>query len=149
EQEFVLEAPSATLTPIEVVPKPTWTPASGLCVLPSSPGTVQLSEAETPPSTLGIGALQDAPAEALVGSGQEIAGAVLSCTITLAQQLLEDDLMSVQVSFTEVVPRAYGLSGDCTQLKESPSGSNEPPSIEAEALQLPPAITVTSVHFDI
>jgi hypothetical protein len=106
EQKFMLDAASLTVTPIEVVPKPTWVPASGLCDLLRRPSAVQLSEANTPDSTFGIGALQEPPADTAVGCGHEMKGAVLSCTVTFAEQLLEDDLLSVQVNFTEVIPRA-------------------------------------------
>jgi hypothetical protein len=56
--------------------------------------------------------------------------------------------LSVTVSVTKVIPSAYGPGGDWLNVIVSPgSGSNEPSSIEAFAVQFAPAETVTFLHF--
>ena len=54
EQVFELPEPSVTVTVTVCGPVPRIVPAGGLCVLTSEPGGVQLSEAVTLPSTLGM-----------------------------------------------------------------------------------------------
>src|SRR5206468_12371468 len=103
------------------------------------------SAAVTPASTLGIAALHDALAEALVGAGQAMTGAVLSCTVTLAVHEEDAPLLSVTVKVITVVPTEYGPAGDCASVIASPSGSELPLSTEAGAWQLALAVTVTSL----
>jgi hypothetical protein len=55
-QVAVLFAASVTVTVIVVTPRPTSVPASGYCVIVNEPAGVQLSDAITPPTTLGTAA---------------------------------------------------------------------------------------------
>src|ERR1700686_1446585 len=66
-------------------------------------------------------------------------------TVTVAVACAVAPLESLAVSFTLVLPMAYGPGGACVSVTESPSGSCEPLSTSAAAV--PPlfaAITVTS-----
>ncbi len=83
------------------------------------------------------------PVETLTAGGAVIVGGLLSVTVTVAEQELDAPLLSVTVIVTVVVPSGYGPGGDCVMVNVSPSGSEEPLLIEALAVQLGPAETVT------
>ena len=77
-------------------------------------------------------------------AGQVIVGGVVSTTVTVAWHWLDRPWLSVTVSVTVVTPSEYGPGGLCESVMVSPlSGSNEPLSIEALAVQFGPAETVT------
>src|SRR5262245_43210311 len=83
-------------------------------------------------------------------AGQVMLGGVVSTTVTIALHWVDTPWLSVNVSVTVVLTRAYGHGGDCVSLIVSPgSGSNEPASIEALAMQSAPADTVTFLHLAI
>ena len=79
-------------------------------------------------------------------AGQVIVGGDVSVTVTVAVHWLVAPLLSVTVSNTLVVPSAYGPAGDWVSVRGPPSGSDEPLLIEAVAVQLAPAATVTFWH---
>src|SRR5262245_17015619 len=64
-------------------------------------------------------------------------------TVTVAVHWLDVPLLSVTVSVTVVMPSGYGPAGDCVMVIGSPSGSKEPLSSEALAVQFALAETVT------
>jgi hypothetical protein len=71
-------------------------------------------------------------------------GTPSSTTVTVAVAEQEAPWESVAVTATLVVPSGYGPAGDCVRVIVSPlSESKEPLSIEAFAMQLAPAETVT------
>src|SRR5215813_8186193 len=74
-------------------------------------------------------------------------GASVSATVTVPVQLLDAPSLSVAVKVTVVVPSEYGPTGDCASVIASPSGSEEPSSMEASAIQLAAAGTMTFRHF--
>jgi len=90
----VLELPAASVTVTVTVcgPMPTIAPKAGLCVFNRLPPGVQLSEATTPVSTLGIAAWQPAPDDTVEFEGQVTIGAVLSITVMVAVHV--DDLLA-------------------------------------------------------
>src|SRR5512140_932310 len=98
-----------------------------------------------PGSTLANGELGMLPF-AVMSAGQVIAGGVLSTTVTVAVQLLEAPKLSVAVNVTLVAPREYGPAGSWPSVSASPSGSDDPLSTDAAAVQDGPAATVTSWH---
>ncbi len=73
-------------------------------------------------------------------------GGVVSRTVTIAVHWLDAPLLSVTVKVTRVLPSEYGPGGDWLSVIASPSGSEEPLSIEALAVQFGPAETVTVWH---
>ena len=78
------------------------------------------------------------------GALQETTGGVASTTVTVALQLFDRPCGSVAVRVTVVAPSAYGPAGFWVSVSDSPSGSKEPASIAAEAVQvLGSAPTVT------
>jgi hypothetical protein len=79
-------------------------------------------------------------------AGQVIVGGVVSTTVTLPVHWLVAPLLSMTVNNTLVVPSAYGPAGACVIVRGPPSGSDEPLLIEALAVQLAPADTVTFWH---
>jgi hypothetical protein len=76
-------------------------------------------------------------------AGQVIEGGVLSTTVTVAEHSLETPSVSVTVKVTVVVPSGYSPGGDWLVVTAPPSGSSEPLLIEALAVQVGPADTVT------
>src|SRR5262249_26241916 len=70
-------------------------------------------------------------------------GGGLSTTVTLAVAWLVAPLESLTVSRTDVTPIGYGPGGDCVMVSPSPSGSNDPSSIDAFAVHEFSHITVT------
>ena len=76
-------------------------------------------------------------------AGHVIEGGVLSTTVTVAEHWLETPRVSVTVNVTVVTPSGYGPDGDWLVVTAPPSGSDEPLSIEALAVQVGPADTVT------
>src|SRR6266571_1080117 len=87
-------------------------------------GVEQLSTAVAVPVAAGVvlaGHSSTTPA------GQVIAGAVVSITFTVAEQVAERPPSSVTVSVTDVAPSAYGPAGVRCRVIGSPSGSEEPP----------------------
>src|SRR5215471_9659446 len=75
-------------------------------------------------------------------------GPVASTTVTAPLAWLNAPFGSVTVSCTgDVVPSAYGPAGDWTNVSGSPSGSNDPSSTDALAVQAGPAGTVTALAF--
>jgi hypothetical protein len=76
-------------------------------------------------------------------AGHVIEGGVLSTTVIVAEHCLESPGASVTVNVTVVAPRGYGPGGDWLVVTVPPSGSNEPLLIEALAVQVGPAETVT------
>src|SRR5512132_462670 len=78
------------------------------------------------------------------GALQATTGGVLSTTVTVALQLSDSPCESVTMRVTGVVPSGYGPGGFWLTVSASPSGSDDPPSIEAGAVQAPAsALTVT------
>src|SRR2546426_7174034 len=74
-------------------------------------------------------------------------GIVLSTTATVAVQLADAPWLSVTVRMTWLSPSVYDPGGDWANVIVSPvSGSNEPSSMEASAVQLASADTVTLLH---
>jgi hypothetical protein len=82
-------------------------------------------------------------ASCVMFAGQVIEGGVLSTTVTIAEHSLETPGVSVTVKVTVVVPSGYGPGGDWLVVTAPPSGSSEPLLIEALAVQVGPADTVT------
>jgi hypothetical protein len=80
-------------------------------------------------------------------AGQLIVGAVVSTTVTTAVHELDAPLLSVIVKVTVVLPSGYGPAGDWVMVIGSPSGSKDPSSIDAFAMQEESADTVTFLHF--
>jgi hypothetical protein len=86
----------------------------------------------------------------VIGAGQTIDGGVLSTTVTLPVAWLVAPRGSTTVSSTGVVPSAYGPAGDCVIVNGSPSGSDDPSSIDADAMHVSAlAKTVTFFAFAI
>src|SRR5690349_8733953 len=82
----------------------------------------------------------------VMSGGHVIAGGVLSTTVTVAVQWSEAPEGSVAVNVTLVAPSEYGAGGAWLRVRGSPSGSLEPLSTDAAAVQDGPAATVTSWH---
>src|SRR6185436_760082 len=81
------------------------------------------------------------------GAGQVMTGGVASTTVTVPVHELVAPWLSVTVRATLVAPSGYGPAGLCANVIVSPpSGSKEPLSIEAPAVQLGPAETVRLRH---
>ena len=78
--------------------------------------------------------------------GQLIVGAVLSTTVTVVEHVSDAPLSSVTVNVTTVIPNPYGPSGLWLVVIGSSSGSYDPLSTSASALQSVPAKTVTLLH---
>ena len=76
-------------------------------------------------------------------AGHVIDGGVASTTVTVAEHWLETPGVSVTVNVTVVVPSGYGPGGDWLVVTAPPSGSDDPLLIEALAVQVGPADTVT------
>jgi hypothetical protein len=125
-----------------VVPKGNTLPDGGV-QLSVTPG--QLSE------TVGLKetTVPFGPVHSMTGEGHEMLGGCWSTTVTFAVQELDRPSGSVTVRVTGVVPRGYGPLGDWLSVTGSPSASNEPLSIEADAAEqrLGSVFTVTSLHF--
>src|SRR5258705_93591 len=67
-------------------------------------------------------------------------GASVSVTVTTAEQEAVALWLSVAVSVTDVWPNGYGPEGVCVIVMASPlSGSEEPSSMDALAVQVAPA----------
>src|SRR5436190_6693788 len=64
-------------------------------------------------------------------------------TVTFAVAWFVAPFGSTTVSSTDVVPSSYGPAGDCVIVSGSPSGSDDPSSIDALAVPPAPAATVT------
>src|SRR5258707_585889 len=113
-------------------------PLAGLLVALASE---QLSEA--------VGAkLTTAPvgdvASVTIFPGQAMTGGVESTTVTVDTQLFDKPWLSITVNVTLVSPSGYGPDGNWTSVIVPPAlGSNEPLSMEASALHLASADTVT------
>ena len=82
-----------------------------------------------------------------MGAKHVIAGAVSSTTVTVPVAWLAAPFVSVAVRSTVVVPSGYGPAGDCVIVNRSPSASDDPSSIDALALHVLFADTVTSFAF--
>ena len=86
----------------------------------------------------------------VIGDGHAITGALMSTTVTLPVAWLVAPFGSTTVSRTVVVPSGYGPAGDCVIVSGSPSGSDDPSSIDAAAPQVSGlAETVTFFAFAI
>src|ERR1043166_7363767 len=81
-----------------------------------------------------------------MSAGQVMVGGELSTTVTVALHESDAPLMSVTVNVTVVTPRSYGPAGDWRSVMESPSGSNEPSSMDVVAVHEGPAGTTTFVQ---
>src|SRR5437868_13974949 len=98
---FMLPTASLTVTRMVVVPRPTWVPAVGTCVMISDGSGVQLSCATIMPITLGTAAMHVGPAEACCGEAQvTIEGASASTAVTVKVQVavLPQSFIAVQVT---------------------------------------------------
>src|ERR1043166_4308391 len=103
--------------------------------VPTTVIPAQLSVAVGDPgSTLANGEFGMLPFVVML-AGHVIVGAVLSTTVTVAVHWPEAPNVSVTVNATLAAPSEYGAAGDWWSVRLSPSGSNEPLSIDAAAVQ--------------
>jgi len=137
-QLLVLPGASVAVAVTVVVPFGNAKPEAGLLT------TVTL-EQRSDALTVKVTAAVHCPGSAsrVMFAGHDIEGGVLSTTVTVAVHCLESPGGSVTVNVTFVVPSGYGPGGDWLVVTAPPSGSNEPLLIEAFAVQVGPAETVT------
>jgi hypothetical protein len=134
----VLPAPLVAVAVTVVVPFGNANPGGGLLTTVTP---VQRSDASTVKLTTAVHS--PGSASRVMFAGQVIEGGVESTTVTVAEHSLETPRMSVTVNVTVVVPSGYGAGGDWLVVTAPPSGSVEPLLIEALAVQVGPADTVT------
>ena len=134
----VLPDPSVAVAVTVVVPFGNAKPEGGLL---TTVAPVQRSDASTVKFTTAVHC--PGSASRAMFAGQVIEAGVLSTTVTVAEHCLESPGVSVTVKVTVVVPSGYGPGGDWLVVTAPPSGSNEPLLIEAVAVHVGPADTVT------
>jgi hypothetical protein len=138
EQLDAFPAPSVAVDVTVVVPFGKAKPDAGLL-------TTVTPEQRSDAFTVKVTAAVQSPGSAsrVMFAGHVIEGGVRSTTVTVAVHCLESPGPSVTVKVTLVVPSGYGPGGAWLVVKPPPSGSNEPLLIEALAVQVGPADTVT------
>ena len=137
-QLVVLPGPSVAVAVTVVVPFGNANPEAGLLTTVT---LEQRSDALTVKFTTAVHC--PGSASRVMFAGHVIEGGVLSTTVTVAEHCLESPGVSVTVKVTVVVPSGYGPGGDWLVVTAPPSGSSEPLLIEALAVQVGPADTVT------